>query len=241
MPEPKTVVISGGSKGLGLAVVKELLCLGYKVATFSRSKSEEINSIINHNNFYWESVDIDNLKDIKRFTTNVIKKFGRIDILINNAAYLFEGLLAFSSSDKIGKSISINIMGTINLTQSCVKNMMRNKSGTILNISSINSVRGHKGVSVYTASKAAIDGMMKSLARELGPLNIRVNSISPGFFESNLVEYLSEERKKQIIKRTPLGRTSKVSEIVNVILFLVSDKASFISGQNISVDGGMTC
>ena len=119
--------------------------------------------------------------------------------------------------------------------------MIKNSSGVILNISSINAVRGHKGVSVYSVSKAAINGLTLSLARELGPCNIRVNTLSPGYFTSNLVSYLSEERKKQILKRTPLGRLGTIEDMSDMAYFLCSDKASFITGQNIIVDGGMTC
>ncbi|CDH05452.1 putative 3-oxoacyl-(acyl-carrier-protein) reductase (3-ketoacyl-acyl carrier protein reductase) [Xenorhabdus bovienii str. oregonense] len=243
MLPPKTVVISGGSKGLGSAMVSTFLNKGYRVATFSRQSNEFIvqKQLSNDDFFYWESVDVNYLSQIKSFISSVNSKFGHIDILINNIAKLSEGLLVFSSDRDIISLLNTNILAPIILTRECSKGMLKRNAGIILNISSINSIKGHKGVSLYSATKAAIDGITRSLAREFGPANIRVNSLVPGFFDSDMVSYLSENRRKQILKRTPIGRLSKIEEISKVALFICSDDAAFITGQNIIVDGGMSC
>lgn len=237
----KTVIISGGTKGLGLSLTKRFIGQGYNVATFSKNLNNDNSILYNSNEFYWEKIDALDSEAIKIFIKNVIIKFKKIDILINNVGFLYEGLLSFTKDEMIDKTIDINVKSPVLLTKLCSQNMIKNNRGVILNISSINSIRGHKGVSVYSLSKAAINGFTRSLARELGPCNIRVNSFSPGYFESDLVSYLSEERKQQILKRTPLGRLGTVDDMTEMAVFLCSEKAAFITGQNFVVDGGMTC
>jgi 3-oxoacyl-[acyl-carrier protein] reductase len=127
------------------------------------------------------------------------------------------------------------------LTQAASRVMLRQGSGCIVNISSVNAMRGHSGVAVYSATKAALDGLTRSLARELGPRNIRVNSVAPGYFESDMVKDLPAEQKQRIARRTPLGRLARVGEVVEAVLFLASERASFITGQTLVVDGGITC
>jgi 3-oxoacyl-[acyl-carrier protein] reductase len=119
--------------------------------------------------------------------------------------------------------------------------MLRQAAGCIVNISSVNAIRGHDGVSVYSATKAALDGFTRSLARELGPRNIRVNSVAPGYFESEMVSGLEPAQKDRIARRTPLRRLARIEEIAAVVYFLASDQASFITGQTLVVDGGITC
>jgi 3-oxoacyl-[acyl-carrier protein] reductase len=119
--------------------------------------------------------------------------------------------------------------------------MLRQGRGCIVNISSVNAVRGHAGVAVYSATKAGLDGLTRSLARELGPRNIRVNSVAPGYFESDMVKGLTEEQKHRIVRRTPLGRLTSAEDVANAVYFLVSEQAAFITGQILVVDGGITC
>ena len=119
--------------------------------------------------------------------------------------------------------------------------MLRQGCGCIVNISSVHALRGHSGVAVYSATKAALDGLTRSLARELGPRRIRVNSVAPGYFDSDMTRKMADEQRKRIARRTPLGRLARIDEIANVVYFLTSDEASFITGQTLVVDGGITC
>lgn len=241
--EGQVIVVSGGSRGLGGAVVKDLLGRGHVVATFSRSSSplvEECQRGPAKERFIWEAVDGTDHEAVKRFAFSVAKRFDRIDGLINNAAFLAEGLLALTPVPDIRKSLALNLESTILLTQTCVKVMLR-QGGSIINISSLNGIRGHAGVSVYSATKAALDGFSRSLARELGPRKIRVNSVAPGYFESEMTGGMTQKQKDQILRRTPLGRLGKVEDLVGVIRFLLSPEAGFITGQTLVVDGGITC
>lgn len=242
--EGQVIVVSGGSRGLGGAVVKDLLGRGHVVATFSRSSSalvEECQKGPAQERFIWEALDGTDHEAVKRFAFSIGKRFGRIDGLINNAAFLAEGLLALTPPAAIRKSLALNLESAILLTQTCVKVMLRQDGASIINISSLNGIRGHAGVSVYSATKAALDGFSRSLARELGPRKIRVNSVAPGYFESEMTGGMTQKQRDQILRRTPLGRLGKVEDLVGVIRFLLSPEASFITGQTLVVDGGITC
>ncbi len=171
----------------------------------------------------------------------VLDRFGRIDVLVNNAGQGVEGVLPTMRVSEIVEAVDVNLTATLVLCQTCSRVMLRQGAGCVINISSINALRGQGGVAIYSATKAALDGLTRSLARELGSRNIRVNSVAPGYFESDMVKGLSEERKSRIERRTPLGRLARVEEVANAIYFLASDQASFITGQTIVVDGGLTC
>lgn len=236
-------VISGGSRGLGLALVDLFLDRGWRVATFSRSETDEIRDrlALHPDQLMWRAVDGASADEVKAMAKAVSKRWSRIDVLVNNAGVGFDGLLSFMRSEEIDHVLDVNLRGAIILTQACVKNMIRRGTGSVVNISSVNGVRGHSGVSVYSATKAALDGMTRSLARELGPRNIRVNSVAPGYFESDMVKELPEQARSRIKRRTPLGRLARQGEIAEAVYFLASAQGSFITGQVLVVDGGLTC
>jgi 3-oxoacyl-[acyl-carrier protein] reductase len=241
----KVVLISGGSRGLGRALVESCQREGYIIATYSRSTSpfiqEQIERDPERRAFVWEAIDAADAHAVKRFAAGVVRAYGRIDALINNAGVFSEGLLSTMKLSDIDSCVDRNIKGALYLCWACTRFMLRQNSGSVVNISSLNAIRGHAGVAVYSATKAALDGLTRSLARELGPRNIRVNSVAPGYFESDMVAYLSSEAKDRIVRRTPLGRLGTVDDIVGLVMFLLSPEASFITGQTIVVDGGITC
>ncbi len=238
-----TVLVSGGGSGLGLALVISYLAKGANVATFTRNWNSTLNKLQREypQNLYVGVFDINEKNSLKRFVKQVREKFLSVDILINNVGYLYEGLQVLTPDDEIERTIHANIISPFILIREVSGVMIRKKKGVIINISSINAVKGHKGVSLYSLSKAAMDGLTRSLAKELGPMNIRVNSVVPGFFDSNLVKDIHEQRRKGILKRTALPRLGSSDDVAKVVLFLTSDDASFITGQLIIVDGGIVC
>ncbi len=243
MSERRVAVVSGGSRGLGAALVRCLLDEGYAVATFSRGPTPFIEEQAERGTetFLWRAVDCTDYEALRQFVRDAVKHFGRIDALVNNAGILVEGLFSLMRGEDIHRAISVNLESTIHLTRACVKAMLPQRKGAIVTISSLNAVRGHRGVAVYSATKAALDGMTRSLARELGPSHIRINSVAPGFFESEMTHGMSEAQRQQIVRRTPLGRIGTPEDLTGAVTFLLSPAARYITGQTLVVDGGLTC
>jgi 3-oxoacyl-[acyl-carrier protein] reductase len=236
-------IVTGGSRGLGASLVTGFLDRGYRVAAISRGESAFVSQLLadRPETFYWTPVDARDLKALADFAASVVRRFGRIDALVNNAGAGTDGMLPLMRPRDIADVIALNLTAAIALTQSCSRAMLRQGSGCIINISSINAVRGHSGVAAYSASKAGLDGFTRSLARELGPRNIRVNSLAPGYFDSEMVAGLDDASRQRIARRTPLGRLATIDEIAKAAFFLASEEASFITGQILVVDGGITC
>jgi 3-oxoacyl-[acyl-carrier protein] reductase len=244
MVEPSPVaLVSGGSRGLGAALVAGFLARGYRVATMSRGETNEIAEWRRSrgDGFHWAAVDGRDFEALQDFASGVAQRFGRIDVLVNNAGMAAEGMLPLMRVRDIAELVDVNLTAAILLARACARDMLRRGSGSIINISSVNAIRGAAGVAAYSATKSALDGLTRSLARELGPRNIRVNSVAPGYFESDMVQGLSEEQKQRIARRTPLGRLARLDEIASAVHFLASADASFITGQTLVVDGGITC
>jgi 3-oxoacyl-[acyl-carrier protein] reductase len=239
------VVISGGSRGLGAGIASRCLAAGYVVATFSRSVTpfidEERQRDPQGERFYWAAVDGRDDEPLNRFVGGVDERYGAIDALINNAAIGRFGAFPLMRLREIDESLAVNLRANIVLARLCTPSMVARGAGAIVNISSVNAVRGNAGVAVYSATKAALDGFTRALARELGPRNIRVNSLAPGYFESEMVAGLGERQRRGILRSTPLGRLGTIDEIAEVVQFLISPGAAFITGQTIVVDGGLTC
>ena len=242
-PDGRVAVVSGGSRGLGQLLVQRLLADGWRVATFSRSATTFVERTLADagDAFHWEAVDLADPSALRTFANAVAARFGRIDLLVNNAGMLHQELFLTTSASRIETLVAINLVGPITLTQACARAMTRVGGGQIVNISSINSIRGYRGVAVYSAAKAGLDGFSRSLARELGPFNIRVNSVVPGFFDSDMTTGVTERNRDRIAGRTPLGRMAEIGEIANVVMFTISSESSFVTGQTMIVDGGITC
>ncbi|MGH8077825.1 MAG: SDR family NAD(P)-dependent oxidoreductase [Lysobacter sp.] len=239
----RVVIISGGSRGLGQALVQDRLDAGDIVATFSRSSNSFIDELRSADpdgaRFYWEAIDGTDLDAVRAFGMNVMRRYKRIDALINNAGVGIEGLLTMTSERDIHRALTLNLESVIVLTRTCLKAMIAERRGSIINISSVNALRGHKGLAVYSATKAALLGLTRSLASEAGPQGVTVNAIAPGFFESEMVGHLTDAQRARIIRRTPMRAMCTTQDIVDSARFLLSTRA--ITGQTLAVDGGFTC
>src|SRR5262249_899691 len=200
MPETRKVaLVSGGSRGLGAELVSGFLDRRYGVATLSRTKTAFITNMLSgrkHRHFHWRAVDGRDPEALRVFVNEVGERLGRIDVLVNNAGIAMEGILSISRTSDIVEAVEVNLTAALVLAQACSRLMLRQGSGCIINISSVHAIRGHSGVVVYSATKAALDGLTRSLARELGPCKIRVNSVAPGYFESDMVSGMADEQKQ---------------------------------------------
>ncbi len=239
----RVIVVSGGSRGLGRAIIEALVERGDRVATFSRTRSAFIGELLERRpeQVYWEAIDASDGERLKGFVRQVYRKFGGIHGLVNNAGVNVDQLIPLTSDEEIDRVLDINLKSALRLTRDVSRVMIRQNQGSIVTISSIIGRRGFKGTAVYAATKAALDGMTRAAARELGAKAIRVNSVAPGFLATEMTAEIPEARRAQIVRRTPLGRLGRVSEIANLVLFLLGDEASFITGQTITADGGLTC
>lgn len=238
------LIVSGGSRGLGAAVVADALARQQPVACFSRSRTPFLEDCESRfpGKFLWTSLDATDDVSLRQFVVRVTDEIGPIVGVVNNAGTLTEGVLTLTRPAQIHALLAANLASAILLTQACVRAMLAHGlGGSIVNVSSVNGLRGNAGVSVYSATKAGMDGFSRSIARELGSKGIRVNSVAPGYFKSDMTAAMSDRQQEQIVRRTPLGRLGEVSDIVAVIRFLLSRDAAFVTGQTIAVDGGLTC
>jgi 3-oxoacyl-[acyl-carrier protein] reductase len=238
----RVILISGGSRGLGEAFVRRFFALGDIIATFSRTRTKAIDELSEQSpeRMFYREVDATDANALRDFVTAVHEKYGRIDALINNAGIAHDGVLATMSDDRIDQMLEINLRASLILARECSRLMLLACRGSIVNISSIIASRGFSGLSAYAATKAGQLGMTRALARELGPRNIRVNAIAPGYLETEMSHGLDQGQRGQIIRRTPLGRLGKPEDIVPCVEFLLSPGAAFITGQVITIDGGST-
>jgi len=242
-----TTVVSGGSRGLGLAVVERLLARGDRVATFSRSGSVALADLESRypGRVHQELLDAADSAAVRRFVGTVVERFGRIDHCVANAAVAAEGILATMSDADIDAMVMVNLRGAIVLVRECVRQFLaqprtrpEDEAGSVVVVSSVVAMRGSPGLAVYAATKAGLEGFARSLARELGPRGIRVNAIAPGFLETDLSATLSPTDRTRIIRRTPLGRLGAAADVTGAILFLTGPQAAFMTGQTLTIDGG---
>lgn len=241
MSETPVVIVSGGSRGLGAALCSSLLDDDFRVATFSRKKGPLNRKYEGHPNLWWESVDMMDEASIKAFVIDVARRWRRVDGLVNNAGATLDQLLALTTDEEMDRTVEVNLMAAMRLTRAAVRIMVPGGSGSIVNVSSVLGRRGFKGTAVYGATKAALEGFSRSLARELGPRHIRVNTVSPGFIETDMTADMAGSHREQILRRTPMRRMGEPEDVVAAIRFLLSDGARFVTGQTLVVDGGLTC
>lgn len=237
----KTVIVTGGSRGIGAAIVKELAKNNYNVIlnyNNSEEAAKQIQKELQEENIKIEifKVDVSKREEVKKLVKFALDKFKNIDVLINNAG--IDQIKPFMdiTDEDWNKMLQVNLNSVFYCSQEVLENMIHNKKGCIINISSIWGITGASCEVHYSASKAAIDGMTKSLAKEMGPSNIRVNSIAPGIVDTDMNKDITSEELEELKKEIPLGRIAKPEEIVNSIKWLIEDE--YISGQVISPNGG---
>jgi 3-oxoacyl-[acyl-carrier protein] reductase len=240
----KGIIVTGGSRGIGLALVETLLAEGHRVVTCSRKSSPTLEKLLakNRSDLAWLACTIGEAASEEKFIKDALGWFGKTLLwgLVNNAAIAGEGVLATYPTVDIERIINTNLVGVIRLTRLALRHMLKSEGGgRIINISSIVGQRGYTGLATYAASKAGLDGLTRSLAREVGRRAITVNSVAPGYVTTELSATLSERQKDQIVNRTPLGRLAEPADIVPVIAFLLGDGAGFITGQTLTIDGGL--
>ena len=230
------VFVSGASRGIGKNIATYFAKNNYKVVGTSRN---DFNVEEGVKNFIPIKLDVTSRDDIKN-CFNHLKSEGLLpNILINNAGITSDQIFLRMKDDDWDNVIETNLTGTYNLTKAFIKNMVKNKNGRIINISSVSGLMGNAGQVNYSSSKAALNGFTKSLAKEVGSRNITVNCVAPGFIDTDMTSFLDLDTKNEIIKTIPLGRFGNVSDISEIVMFLASDNSSYITGQTISVDGGL--
>jgi 3-oxoacyl-[acyl-carrier protein] reductase len=241
--EKKVAIITGAGRNIGreiaLCFAKEgaIVVIADVLDQDGEKVVKEIESLGSQGFFF--HTDVTDPENTENLAKSVVEKFGRIDILVNNAGITKDNLLIRMKDDEWNRVISINLTGTFYCSRAVVKTMISQRSGKIINISSVVGLMGNAGQSNYSASKAGIIGMTKSLAKELASRNILVNAVAPGFVQTDMTEKLTEEQKKKLFDQIPLKRVAKPEEIAKVVKFLASSDADYITGQVISIDGGL--
>ena len=240
----KVAVVTGASRGIGKEIALKLAALGATVIinyNGSEEKAEEVKKEIEDKGGKAElyRCNISDFDACKEFIDYVIKKYNSIDILINNAGITRDGLLMRMSEKDFDDVINTNLKGTFNCIRFASRQMMKQRSGRIINISSVVGVSGNAGQTNYAASKAGIIGLTKAVAKEVASRHITVNAVAPGFIQTDMTDILSENTKKQIASMIPIGTFGSPEDVANATAFLASDEAGYITGQVLHVDGGM--
>ena len=244
MEDNKVALVTGGTRGIGRKIAEKFAENGYNLVLNYVSSNVDLEVIKEAFKKYNNSVlilkaDVSKYEECENLVKEAINKFGKVDVLVNNAGITKDGLIAMMKEENFSKVIDVNLKGTFNMCRNLVPYMMKNKSGNIVNISSVVGIVGNAGQSNYAASKAGVIGFSKALAKELAGRNIRVNAVAPGFIDTDMTSILSDKVKENIYLQIPLKRMGKAKEVANVVYFLSSEESSYITGQVINVDGGM--
>lgn len=241
----KIALVTGASKGIGRACAIRLAKDGMTViVNYSRSDDEaakvvqEIQASGGKAECY--KADVSDLEQVKKMFKDIGEKYKRIDVLVNNAGIVRDEYLMMLNPDTLDKCMDLNVKGYFYCAQAAAVKMFSQKSGVIINMSSVSSKMALAGQSVYSATKGAVNSMTQTMAVELARKNIRVNAVAPGFVQTEMVEQLPEEKKAEYLKNVPLKRFADVSEVANLVSFLASDEAAYITGQTIVLDGGLS-
>ncbi len=239
----RNVIVTGGSRGLGLGIARRLAGEGYRVIALARSETNQLNSAVREaapDALHFVPCDLAEVNGISTLVKTVHKTFGPIYGLVNNAAVSFGGALALMHTSKIEQMVRLNTLSPMILTKYVVRSMMADGGGRVVNIASIVGFTGYTGLACYAATKASMLGFTRSLAREVGRLGVNVNSIAPGFLDTEMTQELKGEQQERIVRRSALGRLAEIDDVANAVEFLLSDKAKNITGTVLTVDAGNT-
>lgn len=242
--ENKIVLVTGAGRGIGASIAKRFASEGAEVIVNYSGNDEAVQKTVDEitatgGQAQKYKCSVNDSESVKVMIDEIIKKFGRIDILVNNAGITKDGLMLRMTDEDFDRVIDVNLKGTFNCTKYVSKYMLKQKSGKIINISSVVGLSGNAGQVNYSASKAGIIGITKSAAKELSSRGITVNAVAPGYVDTDMTKVLSDNIRNEILKNIPLQRMGNVEDISNCVAFLASEDASYITGQVISVDGGM--
>lgn len=245
MDENKVALVTGASRGIGRAIAVKLAESGYDVAVNYNSNEEEAKKVADiitglGRRAVTVKANAGDRNDVNAMFRTVVKELGHIDVLVNNAGVVDDAFLLMLTPDSLDRSLNINVKGYFYCAQAATLKMFKAKKGAIINISSVSSMMALPGQSVYAATKGAVNSMTATLARELAPYGIRVNAIAPGFIATDMVAHLPEDKIKEYLTQIPLGRLGKVEEVAELAAFLASDEASYITGQTLVIDGGLS-
>jgi 3-oxoacyl-[acyl-carrier protein] reductase len=242
----QNVIVTGASRGLGLGIARTLAAVGYRVIGVARKETSQLQAEMENaerdypGSMHFEAFDLSEIEKIPQLVRNVRKQFGPVYGLVNNAGVGFDGVLALMRTSQIEQLVRINTLSPIVLSKYVVRAMIADGGGRIVNIASIVGFTGYSGLSVYAATKASMIGFTRSLAREVGRMGVNVNSIAPGFVDTEMTEGLGEKQRQQIVRRSALRRLAGVDDVANSVEFLLSDKAKSITGTVLTVDAGNT-
>lgn len=240
----KIALVTGASGGIGRAIAVALAGAGayvYVNYNGSQGKAEETVRLIEENGGQGEicKFNVGDFEETNKAVSDIIAAKGRLDILVNNAGITKDGLMMMMTEAQFDDVININLKGAFNTIKAATRTMVKQRSGRIINITSVSGVMGNAGQANYSASKAGMIGLTKSMARELASRNITVNAVAPGFIETEMTAVLSDTVKEAAVKQIPVGRFGQPEDIANMVKYLASDEAAYVTGQVICVDGGM--
>lgn len=241
----KIAVVTGGSRGIGRAVAIKLAADGMTVVVNyngNKEKAETVVAEIQANGGQAEAYgcNVSDYSAVEEMMKYVIKTYGSVDVLVNNAGITRDGLMMKMSEDDFNQVVDINLKGCFNCTKHVARQMLKQKAGRIINLSSVIGIYGNVGQANYAASKAGVIGITKSMAKELGSRGITVNAVAPGFIETDMTAAMTEEAKAVVADHIAMKRGGKPEEVANLISFLASENAAYITGQVIAIDGGMS-